>query len=226
MKNLIIGILLSFCLFAQDNKAVAIVVKSEGDVTISQNGKKVTLSKGTKIYDDNQIITGSNASVAFRFLDDKSLVRVRQNSSFKVQGKREASGSINKNISLEIGDILASVAKQKGQFRVTTPNGVASVKGTVFGVMLDESGETVTYCYEGSVGVANKDGVSTDATAGKIVVTKKDGTQTTLPLSEENTKKFNLNTKDEDLGGDFNLELEYENDKGQTKKVKININGN
>lgn len=202
-------------------KAVAVVIKSKGEATIEHNGKKLEVKRGSKIYINDKIETSSNANIAFRYLDDKSLVRVDANTAFTVKGEREGT-SISKNLSMEVGNLFANVTKQKsGSFRITTPRAAATVKGTSFGVVFDSNDNSIVYVYEGLVGVES-DGKSKDAGAGFVLVTKKDGSQEQLPLNDETKKRFGLSSA-EDFQGADELELEFESNNGQNKKIKIKI---
>lgn len=219
MKHIALILLVATLAFGQRAKAVAIVKKAKGTVMITHNGKEKKVKRGTKIYNDDQIVTKAKSRIAFVFLDDKSLVRVRQNSVFKVKGKREKN-SIAKNIVLEIGDVFASVTKQKGEFRIESPTSVASVKGTKFSVDFDSNGETKTYVYEGLVEVASKQGGGTTQVGeGQKVTTSKDGSQSKGNMTEEEKKSGQAEDDETDL---LEFILEFENDAGEKKQLKIN----
>lgn len=218
MKHIALILIVAAFAFGQKAKAVAIVKKAKGLVYITHDGKEVKVKRGTKIYNDDQIVTKEKALVAFVFLDDKSLVRVKENSVFKVKGQREKN-SIAKNIVLEIGDVFASVTKQKGEFRIESPTSVASVKGTKFSVDFDSNGLTKTYVYDGLVEVASKaGGGTTQVGKGQKVVTQKDGSQEKTTMSESEQKNIDEDTDDDDL---MEFILEFENDAGEKKTLKI-----
>ena len=170
-------------------KALAIVIKAKGKATITKDGEEKKIRRGTRIYHDDLIKTEKKSYVAMRFLDDKTLVRVRQNSLMKVQGEREGT-SIAKNILLEAGDMFASVTKQKVKFRVTTPTSVASVKGTKFGMRYNSrSGKAETLTYEGLVEVTIK-GKTVEVPANTKVIANKDGTYRIQKFNPSQTERF------------------------------------
>jgi hypothetical protein len=66
------------------------------------------------------------------FIDDRSILRVQRNTQLTLQGER-LTASINKQINMQFGKIKAEVAEQRqGEFLISTPTSVASVKGTDF----------------------------------------------------------------------------------------------
>lgn len=213
--------LLLICTIAFSQKAIAVVKKAKGSVTISHNGKDKKVKRGTRIYHDDKLSTGKKSLVAFVFLDDKSLVRVRQNSIFKVKGEREQN-NIAKNIVMEIGDVFASVAKQKGRFRVESPTSVASVKGTEFSVEFN-NGISTTYVFEGSVEVSSKKGGKSE-TLGEGEKASADGDGN---LNKSAMTEADKNKKNDDLG-DIPTEVIFnlENDKGEKKQLNIKVQGN
>ncbi len=212
--------LLFVCLSFSQGKALAIVLKAKGQAEVVRHGKTKKLKRGSRIYNDDLVKTKRKAYVALRFLDDKSLVRVRQNSVLKIQGKREGS-SIVKNISVEAGNIFASITKQRRRFRVTTPTSVASVKGTVLECMYNpETGEHITVTHEGLVGVT-VGGKEIDVKAGKLIIAKKDGTYEEREYNEETRKELGL-TSIEDLGESKvdAIKIEF---KGKNRSKNLNI---
>lgn len=219
MKQLAIILLVAALAFGQKPKAVAVVKKAKGTVLIQKDGKEKKAKRGTRIYHNDKIVTQKKSRISLVFLDDKSLVRVRQNSVFTVKGKREKN-SITKNIVLEIGDVFASVTKQKGEFRIESPTSVASVKGTKFSVEFDKDGNTNTFVFEGLVEVASKTGgATTQVGEGEKVKTNKDGSQEKGTMSDSEKKKSEEDKDDEDT---LEFILEFENDKGEKKTLKIN----
>lgn len=200
-------------------KALAIVIKAKGKATITKNGEEKKIRRGTRIYHNDLVKTNKKSYVAMRFLDDKTLVRVRQNSVVKVQGERQGS-TIAKNIEMEVGNIFASVTKQKVKFRVTTPTSVASVKGTKFGMRYNsKSGRAETLTYEGLVEVTIK-GKTVQVPANTKVIAQKDGTYTTKRFDPSSTQRFEGAA--DRLKGD-EIEIEYKDGDGNTKTLKIKI---
>jgi hypothetical protein len=205
------------------NEKVAVIVKLSGDVrlTAAKSFKSVTAKKGQILQDGDIIETGAEAYCAIKFLDDKSLLRIRENSTCTIEGKREGK-SIIKNIFVEVGSFFLSLFEQPKKFTVSTPTSVASVKGTKFWVIQrGQSGETRYICTEGSVEVSNK--------AGKVLLRRG---QTAIVLSRNSSPEVRL-TKSGDFpledgfhdGATRELEFEFQNDNGQKKTIRIEIEG-
>jgi hypothetical protein len=207
----------------QANEKVAVIVKLNGDVrvTAAKSFKSTAAKKGQILQDGDIIETGAEAYCAIKFLDDKSLLRIRENSACTIEGKREGN-SIVKNIFVEVGSFFLSLFQQPKKFTVSTPTSVASVKGTKFWVMqLAQSGETRYICTEGSVEVSNK--------AGKVLLRRG---QTAIVLSRNSSPEVRL-TRSGDIpledgfsdGATRELEFEFNNDNGQKKVIRIQIEG-
>jgi len=199
-------------------KSVAITIKSKGKVKIHESGKKSdkNLKRGFRLRDGDKIITGDKSYAAFRFIDDKSLVRIRSNSSCTVKGKEDKDNSIIKNIFVEIGTIFARITKQKGRFQVTTPTSVASVKGTKG--IIDHRGADGTYYFgeEGLWEIKNKAGVAQLRVGETAFVADKD----TAPVVWK-TRKGEKPSFDEFAGDEDEFEFEFENEDGDKKLLKI-----
>ena len=198
-------------------KPIAITIKSKGKVKVYESGKKSDkkLKRGFRLKDGDKIVTGDKSYAAFRFIDDRSLVRVRANSSCTIQGKEE-DNSILKNIFLEIGTIFARITKQKGRFQVTTPTSVASVKGTKF--ITDHRGADGTYYFgeEGLCEIKNKGGVARLRSGETAFVAD----ENTAPVVYK-TRKGEKPSFDEFEGEEDEFEFEFENDAGDKKLLKF-----
>lgn len=198
-------------------KPIAITIKSKGKVKVYESGKKSDkkLKRGFRLKDGDKIVTGDKSYAAFRFIDDRSLVRVRANSSCTIQGKEE-DNSIFKNIFLEIGTIFARITKQKGRFQVTTPTSVASVKGTKF--ITDHRGANGTYYFgeEGLCEIKNKGGVARLRSGETAFVAD----ENTAPVVYK-TRKGEKPSFDEFEGEEDEFEFEFENDAGDKKLLKF-----
>ena len=198
-------------------KPIAITIKSKGKVKVSESGKKSDkkLKRGFRLKDGDKIVTGDKSYAAFRFIDDRSLVRVRANSNCTIQGKEE-DNSILKNIFLEIGTIFARITKQKGRFQVTTPTSVASVKGTKF--ITDHRGADGTYYFgeEGLCEIKNKGGVARLRSGETAFVAD----ENTAPVVYK-TRKGEKPSFDEFEGEEDEFEFEFENDAGDKKLLKF-----
>jgi hypothetical protein len=143
---------------AANDKDVALVLKTAGDVELNAPGRTtwVKARRGHRLHSGIKVKTGDDALAALVFTDDKSLLRVRENSNITIQGKREETGIV-KTLSLTFGQIWAKVTKQNVSMRVETPSGVATVKGTEFNALF-VNGVFVIYCQEGLMELVNQFG--------------------------------------------------------------------
>jgi hypothetical protein len=199
-------------------KSVAITIKSKGKVKVIESGKTgdKNLKRGFRLKDGDKIVTGDKSYAAFRFIDDKSLVRIRSNSTCTVKGEEDEDNSIIKNIFVEIGTIFARITKQKGRFQVTTPTSVASVKGTKF--ITDHRGDDGTYFFgeEGLCEIKNKGGVAQLRSGETAYVAD----ENTAPVVYK-TRKGEKPTFEEFEGEEDEFEFEFENESGDKKLLKF-----
>jgi hypothetical protein len=192
---------------------IAVVLKTKGSISLMRGstaaGQKV--KRGFRLQDKDKLVTQKKSYAALRFIDDASLVRIRENSTCTIQGKKEQN-KVSKNIYLEVGTLFARVTRQKGKFQVSTPTSVASVKGTKFIVDQVFDGGTFYYGEEGVIEVGND--------AGTVLVNANETgyvkDRNTPPVVEP-TKPGGRPTLDEDEGEIDNFELEFENQDGERK---------
>lgn len=198
---------------------VAVVVKSRGDVDITPNQKvkSVDAKKGYVLQHKDKLKTAKGAFCAIKFLDDKSLLRIKENSSCIIEGTRKKS-TIEKNIFVEIGTFFASIFKQKTTFQVTTPTSVASVKGTKFWTIQNKiTSETKYVCIEGVLEVENK--------AGKVLVR---AGQTGIVQSKTRLPIVRLTDSgdipdEEESSSEKSLDFEFNDSNGQKKVLRLQI---
>lgn len=212
--------LLLFSAALMADEYIAVVLKFRGDVwiTAANSLKSEKLQKGQLLRDGDKIETGPGAFCALKFLDDKSLLRIKEKSSCVIEGKKDKKG-IQKNIFVEIGAFFASIFKQKGELKVTTPTSVASIKGTKFWVFQSgQTGHTMYVVTEGVIEVKND--------AGKVLVRQG---QTAEVFSKNRMPQVRL-TKTGDLPADEQqqssgrqLDIEFVDPSGQTRVLRIQI---
>ncbi|OGB68892.1 MAG: hypothetical protein A2Y94_04010 [Caldithrix sp. RBG_13_44_9] len=209
--------ILSLVFIVQAADAVAVVLNSRGKVSLfrAKETKAQDLRKGTVLYDGDKIRTAGASLCAIKFTDDKSLLRIKENSSCTIEAKKEKEQT-NKNIIVEVGTFLASLVQPKGKFTITTPTSVASVKGTQWWTIQMQDGRTMYICLEGLVDLDNA--------AGKFLV--KEG-QTALFTGEDKTPEIRLTKADEipsdeeGVGDLKSLEIEFKDADGKTRKMII-----
>lgn len=196
---------------------IAITIKAKGKVDVKKSGKTSDskLKRGFRLADGDKIVTGNKSYAALRFIDDRSLVRIRSNSTCTIRGKKEKN-QILKNVYVEVGTIFARISKQKGRFQVTTPTSVASVKGTEF--IADHRGKNGTYYFgeEGVVEINNKGGSALLRTGETAFVAD----ENTAPVVRK-TRKGEKPEFEEMDGDEDEFEFEFENDAGEQKLLKF-----
>ncbi|MFC2170900.1 FecR domain-containing protein [Calditrichota bacterium] len=182
IKSISIAVILQLVflslVLAKDSTPIAVALTVKGKVEYKQgDGDWKAMVFGSTLNNEDQVRTGDEGFAAIAFTDDKSQVKLRPNSFMTVLGERKEDYSISKRINLEIGELYASVKKQKGSMKVATPTAVASVKGTEFWVILDENGDTQVLTLQGLVEFLNlMTGVAMDVLEGQIAELGADGT--------------------------------------------------
>lgn len=117
-----------------------------------KNGNWKKAERKMPLVSDDKLRTGS-ASLARIQLGDGSKILLLQNS----QAEMQSLTTVEKSIRLLRGHLRAIVSRLRGgnNFKVTTPVGVASVRGTDFEVGVDDDGKNMEVSvYEGQVGVS------------------------------------------------------------------------
>ena len=162
MKKYII-IFLAFLLISPLNgqnqtggaKALALVLKVKGEVSLTRSGKTTPLKFGTPLNDSDIITTGADGFVTIIFSDDKSQLKIMEHSHITLEGKRQTTGGISKRIQVGVGEIFTRVKHQVGSLEVITPTSVAKVKGTEFWIGVDSQGNSYVTTLEGIVLLLN-----------------------------------------------------------------------
>ena len=156
---------------------IAVATKIKGLVEIMPVGKKdfTKLNPGTILSDGDKIRTGSKGFAAIIFIDDKSTLKLKEDSEAVITGQRSAA-SISKKINMDSGTVRATVTKQNTDFVIQTPTSVASVKGTDFWLITNpETGDQIIGI-EGIIGLTNNEpGQEVDVTEGMSGISTPDG---------------------------------------------------
>lgn len=162
INNILICLLLVTLLVVNANaagsKAIALTLKVQGDVQLrkAETEEIIPLKFGTPLDDGDWIKTLGEAYAVLIFTDDKSQIKLRENTEVVIEGKRDENSNIAKRISLEVGDLYAKIEKQRGSMQVATPTSVASVKGTEFWVIVLEDGTSFVVNLEGLIEMVNR----------------------------------------------------------------------
>ena len=165
-----------FITWIHGNK-IAVTTKVKGLVDIMPIGKDnfANLKPGTILSDGDKIRTGSSGFTAIIFIDDKSTLKLKENSEAVITGQRSAR-SIAKKINMDVGTVRATVNKQNSNFVIQTPTSVASVKGTDFWMITDPVDGDLVIGLEGLVTLTNNEtGAEVNVTEGTSGSSTPDG---------------------------------------------------
>ncbi len=204
---------------------IAITVKTSGDVKHIHADKSPDspLKLGTGLANEDMIQTGKDGFAVAMYLDDKTTVKVRENSEFLIGGVRSEKG-INKRVSISYGTMMADVSKQKGkEFIVATPTSVASVKGTEIVVVSDPVLGDLFITLVGTIVVTNStSGDTTSVSAGETASSTPDGSLDVSQTNEDDVPDFEGDTTGgEDEGASHELRFEIEDVNGNMKEIII-----
>jgi len=207
-------------MFAQ---RIAIATKSLGSVEIEKKEKPgfIKLKAGTILNDGDRIRTGSDGFALVIFIDDKSQLKIKEESEVTISGKKIAS-TISKNIRMDNGTVRAQVNKQrKGEFVIQSTTSVASVKGTDFWFIANSEEGDMLIGIEGIVDLFNVvSGLNVDVTAGNTG-TSDDSGNLDVDLTNQNTVPDDPSDTEEESGNQ--IEIEFEGPNGEIKKLLIDI---
>ena len=110
---------------------------------------------GQHLYAGDELRTGETDQAAILFIYGSQL-KLNYNTVIKLQGE-EKEKSLTKRITMAVGEIWAKVNKEKGLFQVETPTSVATVKGTILGLKIQNK-MTILDVFDGIVELANAHG--------------------------------------------------------------------
>ena len=199
--------------FATPAENVAITYKVKGTVDYVKSGTKspAPLTAATHLSDGDKIITGKDGYCFLIFVEDKTQLKVRENTTLTISADRTDKG-LDKQVNLDIGKIWTQVTKEGSNFRIATPTSVASVKGTMWWTYVDANGHTTVVGLAGIVtllsrlsgqssgvgsgqtGNSDNNGVNVGQTTGSIL--NPDGSGSTnrieIPFIDENGNTHTL----------------------------------
>ena len=177
MKFIKIILLFSIILSISYGNKIAVATKVKGDVQLMkvETDNFLGLNPGTILSDGDKIRTGKSGFAAIIFIDDKSTLKIKENSEVVLTGQRTAA-SISKKINMDGGTIRATITKQNTDFIIQTPTSVASVKGTDFWMITDPIAGDQIIAIEGIIGLVNiETGQAVDVTEGMTGLSTPDG---------------------------------------------------
>ena len=187
MKNKLAILLLITIISSNDG--IALITKSKGAVEYKKNDGTIIkndLRKGTSLFDNDRITTGSNGFAKYVYLDDGSMIKVHKNAEVYIYGSIDKR-SIIKQVNVSSGNVKFEVSKQgKDDFTVITPTSVATVKGTDFWLESSEGDGDQFFGLSGLVNVKNvESNIILQLTRNTTVISEPDG--------QMNIKKTELN---------------------------------
>ena len=219
LKIMVTCFFLISSIFAQDQMAVT--TKVFGNVEIfKKKGSSVELKQGSILSIGDQIKTSRGSFAAIIFIDDRSILKIKENSILTLNGQRKR-GSIFKEINLQGGSLRAQVTDQKMKnFTIESSVSVASVKGTDFWFINDkDNGQDFIHGLDGLIELTNKNsGLSVDIEAGITGFSNIDGN-----LQTKKTDPKILPADEVDPESKTNsIEIEFLDSTGKKKKLIIN----
>jgi len=146
--------------FSANAKVVAAISTLKGLVMVKPVGsrKYIPAYKGQMLKNGEWIKTKDGVFVAIIFLDGSN-IKIQQQTEIKISSYRMTAKDLKTNLVMSKGQAWSDVADQGagGEFTITTPTAVASVKGTEFDLEYDiEKGETTLIVFAGEVEFAGE----------------------------------------------------------------------
>ena len=141
--------------FSANAKVVSAISTLKGLVMIKPVGsrKYIPAYKGQMLKNGEWVKTKEGVFVAIVFLDGSN-IKIQQKNEVKISSYRMTAKNLKTNLDMSKGQAWSDVAEQGagGEFTITTPTAVASVKGTEFDLEYDiEKGETTLIVLAGEV---------------------------------------------------------------------------
>jgi len=201
---------------------IAIVLKIKGNVSIESEGKEKSASAGDLLFPDDKIYSEKESFAALKFIDDGAIIRLFPDSEIKINATMD-NKKINKKSILKKGSILSKVKRKFGSYEVETPSAIASVKGTEFLTILEESGATTLYTIEGVVNLKNRiDANEKDVEKGQKAYSYGKGVIEIVNADISELGRDYLNYID-DWGESKTIEIEFKNQSGERKMLEFNV---
>ncbi len=119
---------------AEEVAGMAVILKTLGSVQHAAAGGDVwtPAEQGQVLASGDRLRTASASEVAILFVDDKSLLKLAEDTEVTLHASAEGR-TVSKRVWMGVGDLWAKVTKQDDpHFQVETPTSVASVKGSEF----------------------------------------------------------------------------------------------
>ncbi|NWJ43696.1 FecR domain-containing protein [Marine Group I thaumarchaeote] len=160
INRLLFLFICSSIVFSANVKVVAAISTLKGLVMVKPAGsrKYIPAYKGQMLKNGEWIKTKNGVFVAIIFLDGSN-IKIQQQTEIQISSYRMTAKDLKINLEMSKGQAWSNVADQGagGEFTITTPTAVASVKGTEFDLEYDiEKGETTLIVFAGEVEFAGE----------------------------------------------------------------------
>ncbi|MEK6708995.1 MAG: FecR family protein, partial [Nitrospinota bacterium] len=142
-----------------DRGDIGVIKTFQGDITVTRTGQeqaqKITGAEPVLFRDVDETAVGAKMELLF---DDGSALAIGEDTAITIDEMifDPKSGHRSIQLRLTVGTIKVAAAPNthpRSRFDVITPSLVAGVRGTVFGVSVDQQGRSRVVGFEGSVGV-------------------------------------------------------------------------
>lgn len=156
LKTLVISMAFGSAAFA--GPPVLEMIGGGNSVAVMRAGKEIQLKKGESLNLGDEVVTSRSSSVDIR-LEDKTLIRVGSNSSYRYEEDSAAKKILHRLMGGIVRVLVPKVENPQGiRFQMKTPQGTIGVRGTEF-VVIQEGANTSLKGLEGTVmfGPANAD---------------------------------------------------------------------
>jgi len=212
VQNWILAFLFITSGFSADKLALTMKTKGNAKIKVVETSVIQDLNRGMALSNGDIVITGEDGLAIILFLDDKTQLKIKSYSEIEITGSRGKDG-ISKRMNMAFGSLKASIEKQKGEFVVSTPTSVASVKGTEFWLFSNPDSGDILIGLSGDVELTNTlTGQTVIVGAGTVVESTPDGRiveLVTIKISGEATSGIqggsvslsNVTLLDGDIGG-------------------------
>ena len=209
--------------FSANAKVVAAISTMKGLVMVKPVGsrKYIPAYKGQMLKSGEWLKTKDGVFVAIVFLDGSN-IKIQQQTEVKITSYRMTAKDLKTNLEMSKGQAWSNVADQGagGEFTITTPTAVASVKGTEFDLEFNEdSGESILTVMSGEVSFSNEIG-EIIAGAMEAASASKDSGPTKKRISKEDLPSWQDKT---DPGLAFKLKPDKIGKQQTGKIIKVGI---
>jgi hypothetical protein len=205
--------------FRGPGTTIALITKVVRDVSMkNETAEWDAAEKGDLLNAGDRVKTGRQSLAIVKF-NDRSIVRVRENSEIAMTTEADGKGAV-KTLNGSEGGYGFDIQKQRSneKFRFTSPTSVASIRGTM-GTWSSGGGNDTLVLPEGLVNLMNRvSNRDIDVPAGYIAFSNADGSLSLRPATEE---ELATARKTATGGTTKELELKLRNENGEEKDLKI-----